>query len=58
MGYTVDKQSNNPNLIQQSLSKEELSEIKGKLLNEINCLFEEQFSTKNEYEPDITDDMY
>lgn len=58
VGYTVDKQSNNPNLIQQSLSKEELSEIKGKLLNEINCLFEEQFSTKNEYEPDITDDMY
>ena len=58
VGYTVDKQSNNPNSIQQSLSKEELSDIKGKLLNEINCLFEEQFSTKNEYEPDITDDMY
>ena len=40
------------------LSKEELAEVQGKLLNEINCMFEEQFRTNNEYEPDITDDMY
>lgn len=58
IGYTVDKQTNDPEKIQQVLSKEELAEVQGKLLNEINCMFEEQFRTNNEYEPDITDDMY
>lgn len=56
IGYTVDK-TNSPEKIQQVLSKEELSEIQGKLLNEINCLFEEQFHNNNEHELDITD-MY
>lgn len=58
MGYTVDKQTNSPDKIQKILTKEELTEIQGKLLNEINNLFDEQTHSNDDYDMDITDEMY
>lgn len=58
IGYTVDNENQNPNKIQQVLSKFELSQIQGFLLNEVNNLYNEQFKANEGIDIDITDEMF
>lgn len=58
MGYTIDKETNIPDKIQQILTKEELAFIQGKLSSDINNLFNEQFKNSKEIDLDITDEMF
>lgn len=58
IGYTVDNENQNPDKIQQVLSKFELAQVQGLLLNEVNNLFNEQFKVNEDNDLDITDDMY
>lgn len=58
VGYTVDKENNSPEKIQQVLTKEELSQVQAKLLNEINNLFDSQSFDMDDLDRDIMDDMY